>query len=772
MNVAFRTPSHPFRRRCCVTAGALLLLAVPGAALAAEGGAGGSITVFVAQVVVLLALGRLLGEAAQRIGQPAVMGQLIAGVILGPSVLGAVLPELQHMLFPDSREQKSMLDAVAQLGVLLLLLLTGMETDLSLIRKVRRAAFSVSVAGIAVPFACGFALGEMLPDSMLPNPATRLLTSLFLGVALSISSVKIVAAVVREMSFMRRNVGQVIMAAAIIDDTIGWIIIAVIFGLAMHGGVDLAVLAQSVLGTLLFLALSFTLGRRLVSFLIRWSNDNFIGEVPVITTIIVIMGLMALMTQAIGVHTVLGAFVAGILVGQSPILTRHIDEELRGLITALFMPIFFGLAGLSADLSIVKDPAMMALGLGLILIASVGKFAGAFIGGSLGGLSRRESLALACGMNARGSTEVIVATIGLSLGVLSRDLFSLIVAMAVITTMAMPPMLRWALARLPLRPEEAARLEREEFEAKGFVFGLERLLVAADKSADGMLASRLVGLLAGARRTPMTIVDVAVPAGTTPARPGESAAADAGVAASANGGTVAPETVAKEAAEGAKPDAERRAPPAADVTTRKTRGQPETEVAAEAKKGYDLMTVGVDGAIGDGGAFSDSVTRMVGGFEGPLAIVTARGPHRADPVGYPLNILVPINGAPHALRAGEIALAIARAHRTSVTALYVAQEAGVPSWQHRLGTRLAPLSEADAILKQFGSLADSYGVPLQTAVRASIRPGEAVLQQIRRGDHNLVVVGVSLRSGDTLSLGPLATLLAERGDRSILYLSS
>ena len=169
-----------------------------------------------------------------------------------------------------------------------------------------------------------------------------------------------------------------------------------------------------------------------MSLAIRWVNDTFVSEYAVITAILVIMGLMALTTHMIGVHAVLGAFVAGILVGESPILTRHIDEQFRGLILAFFMPVFFGTAGLSADLVVVfKDPHLLLLTLGLIAIATIGKFGGAFLGGELGGLTRREALALATGMNARGSTEVIVATIGLSMGALSQDLFTMIVTMAI-----------------------------------------------------------------------------------------------------------------------------------------------------------------------------------------------------------------------------------------------------------------------------------------------------------------------------------------------------
>src|SRR6516162_696930 len=467
---------------------------------------GPSESLFIAQLVVLLLVGRMLGEAMQRIGQPAVMGQLLAGVLLGPSVLGAIWPEAQQALFPTGREQHAMLEAVSDLGILMLLLLTGMETDLKLVRKARRAAISVSVAGIALPFTLGVTLGQFLPDSVLPRPDQRLITSLFLGTALSVASVKIVATVVREMKFIRRKVGMTLLASAIIDDTVGWTIIAITSSLALHGKFNATILLQSVLGTGLFLLLSFTLGRRLVFGLIRWTNDTFVSEVPVVTAILVVMGVMALITHLIGIHTVLGAFVAGILVGESPILTRHIDEQLRGLVVALFMPVFFSLAGLNADLSVLREPRLLGLTCGLIVVASVGKFCGAFLGGTLGGLSGRESMALGCGMNARGSTEVIVASIGLSLGVLNQDLFTMIVTMAIVTTLAMPPTLRWALSSLPMHEEERSRLEREAFEAKGFLSKVERLLVLVDDSVNGRLAERLAGLIAGSREITTTVL--------------------------------------------------------------------------------------------------------------------------------------------------------------------------------------------------------------------------------------------------------------------------
>jgi Kef-type K+ transport system membrane component KefB/nucleotide-binding universal stress UspA family protein len=591
---------------------------------------------------------------------------------------------------------------------------------------------------------------------MLPRPDLRLITSLFLGTALSISSVKIVAMVVREMRFMRRNLGQVIVASAIIDDTIGWTIIAIIFGLALHGGLDLETLAWSVLGTALFLVLSFTLGRRLVFTLIRWTNDTFVSDMPVITTILVVMGLMALATHLIGVHTVLGAFVAGILAGQSPILTRHIDEQLRGLITALFMPVFFGLAGLNADLTILKDPDLLLLTLGLVLIASLGKFGGAFLGGWLGGLTRPEALALGCGMNARGSTEVIVATIGLSMGALSPDLYTMIVAMAVVTTMAMPPMLRWALGRLPLGEEERARLEREAFEAGGFVTNLERLLVAVDGSPKSRFAARLAGLLAGSRGMPVTVLRLGTYGPPRASPPSGPEGVDGVVRAAAG-------TARTFGADARKP-----VPAEVNVLTRVQDAPPEQAVASEARKGYGLLIVGVERSVGTEGGFHEDVARIASGFQGPLAVAVARGPHADRVLDADLRILIPITGTEVSRRGAEVGLALARATNAPAMALHVAGAAAKAA-RRRFG---GPRRGEEEILRHIVGLADWYGVPLRTAMRVDLAAEDAILRQARLGGYNLIVMGVTRRPGEALFFGNVATAILESSERSILFVAS
>jgi Kef-type K+ transport system membrane component KefB len=170
--------------------------------------------------------------------------------------------------------------------------------------------------------------------------------------------------------------------------------------------------------------LSLTIGRRLVAWIIRWTNDSLMTEAPVITAILIVMLVMALSTELIGVHTALGAFVAGILVGQSPILTEHIEGELRGFIIAFFSPVFFAVAGLGMDLRTLLEPTLLGFTVAIIAVATIGKFLGALLGGRLGGLTGRECVALATALNARGSTEVIIAAIGLSIGVLSTELYT------------------------------------------------------------------------------------------------------------------------------------------------------------------------------------------------------------------------------------------------------------------------------------------------------------------------------------------------------------
>ena len=752
---------------------------------AVAGHSGEKATIFFAQIMLLIVAGRLLGELMQRIGQPAVIGQLLAGIVLGPSIFGAIWPAGQQMIFPAHSANRQMLHAVSELGVLMLLLLTGMETDLALVKRVRRAASMTSVAGIVIPFICGYVLGELLPESVLPDPGRRLLTSLFLATALSISSVKIVAAVLREVDFLRRDLGQVILAAAILDDTVGWTILALIGGLAAHGEIVMGPLLVSVFGTIAFLIFSFTVGRRWVARIIRWTNDYFTIEMPVISVILVIMILLALLTDFIGVHTVLGAFVAGIMIGQSPILTQHIEEQLRGLIVALFMPVFFGVAGLSIDLRVLGDPHLLGLTLLVIGIASVGKLGGCYVGSRLARMNHPEALAVGFGMNARGSTEVILATIGLSMGLLSQNLFTIIVLMAVVTTLCMPPLLRWALARVPTRAEEKARMEAEAAEENDLLPKVRRLLVGLDASESGRRAAVLAGWLIGARHLTATVVDA-----------GSAGLAEKGASPQSRSVLETAETAARTVASLEKPripgvDPKPREPveaiakeadsarlPIRDLISFPSWKEPSGEtgdaiadaILAEAKNGYDFLFLGLDMNVKRRtAAFPPGFEKIVRGFPGPIAVLLIP-PDLDTPPGPALGtMLVPMTGTDYSRFGAEVAVAIAKGCGATITALHVAAPPAESESLRHPGKHRRP---GRALLADIVALGQREGARVVT--KALVRPAKetVILRQATLGGHQLIVIGTKAWSGDQLHFGQSAQALIAGAPCPVLLLKS
>jgi Kef-type K+ transport system membrane component KefB/nucleotide-binding universal stress UspA family protein len=736
---------------------------------------------------------------------------LLAGIILGPSLFGWVWPAAQHFIFPKDEAQKGMIDGLSQVGILFLLLLTGMETDLGLVKKSGWAAVAIALCGIAFPFACGVALGEFGPSSLLGDTGgNHLATSLFLGTALSISSIKIVAMVIREMNFMRRNLGQVIVATAIMEDTCGWVIMAIIFGITgagagagghgHGGGLNPWTIAKTVAGVALFLGFCFSAGRWLVFDAIRWANDTFRSDFPVITMIVVIMGVGALMTQLLGVRTVLGAFMAGVLIGQSPILTDHIQGQLRGLITAFFMPIFFGMSGLAADLTILKDWNLVAMTALLVAIASVGKFSGAFAGAIVGRLTWREGVALGCAMNARGSTEVIVASIGLSMGALSQNLYTMIVTMAVITTMAMPPMLRAALVRLPISKEEETRISREAIDSRGFLPKLERVLLAVDDSPIGRMAARLAGLIAGVQGMPVTLLrlekdlrsadntdasektqdkekDLSGKSGADKKAEGHAREAEArdaaqkeltgAVSRSESAVELNADPVAREVKAGAKKSADKMIaddaepdPEKVHLTARVPVDAPADVVRDEARKGYDLMVIGLDQSVDSDGGFAPKINQLAAGFSGPLMLL-ADCSNEPPRVTARSRLLVPVNGTSQSRRAAEVAFALARGAGCKVHVLFVSQNDG------RSRTR----AREESVLKDMAGLGERYGVSVTTRISARGAPGDAIIAESRR-NFAMIVMGVSARPGEELFFGNTASAVLRDCKAPLLFLAS
>jgi nucleotide-binding universal stress UspA family protein len=417
-------------------------------------------------------------------------------------------------------------------------------------------------------------------------------------------------------------------------------------------------------------------------------------------------------------------------------------------------------AGLSVDLTILKHLYLVELAIGLILIASLGKLVGCYIGGRLGQLSSREATALAIGMNARGTTEIIVASIGLSIGVVSQDIYTLIVVMAVTTTMVMPPMLRWALARIPPTGEEKQRLEREQAEKKDFIPKVERLLITADQSEDGKLASILGGLFAGSRKIMATVLDLGLKEYATHSVVKERIE---------DWVKLSIEFATRKEEQQNGGDAKAPAP-LAQLNTQSSTEEPSAAVLKEVKKGYDMLFIGLEQALpSNADALNTSIEKIVSNFKGALAIVVAKDKMAPKLRMRSMNILVPTSGAEYSRRAGEVAIAIAKACRCGVTALHVYPPQDEGLFMLRIREHLKP---ARALVRALQELGEREGVPVKTVVRVRRAPESVILRQIKKGQHNLVVLGVNVRPGEGVFFGHKVKVLLERVPCSLLLVVS
>jgi Kef-type K+ transport system membrane component KefB len=408
--------------------------------------------IFLLQVGLLLVLAILLGRLAARIGLPAIVGELAVGVLLGPSLLGWMAPDFTGWLLPAKPEQVHLLDAVGQIGVLLLVGLTGIEMDLGMVRRRGLTAVRVSVAGLLIPLGLGIGLGFPLAR-LLDIEGDTAVFVLFLGVAMCVSAIPVIAKTLMDMNLMHRDIAQLTLAAGTVDDAVGWFLLSIVSAMAV-GGLTGGQVSLALAYLILVVVVAVVIGRPLVRLVLRACKGSSEQTVAAAVALIV---LSAAGTHALGLEAVFGAFLCGMLIGSSGEFARTRTAALRTTVLAVLAPVFFATAGLRIDLRALAEPAVLGAAAIVLLTAIVGKFAGAYLGARLSRLGRWEALALGAGMNARGVIEVIVAMVGLRLGILNTATYTIIVLVAVVTSVMAPPLLRSAMKRIEITPEEEAR---------------------------------------------------------------------------------------------------------------------------------------------------------------------------------------------------------------------------------------------------------------------------------------------------------------------------
>lgn len=387
-------------------------------------------------LVVVIIASRALGGLFKRVRQPPVIGEVLAGILLGPSLLGRVAPEVQAFLLPVAIAPY--LAVIAQVGIILFMFLVGLELDMSLLSKRSHVTLAISHSSIVVPFVLGSALALWLYPLLSSEQVGFTNFALFMGVAMSVTAFPVLARILTDQGMQRSELGTIALACAAVDDATAWCLLAVIVGIVRASTTS----SLWTLGlTFAYVLLMLGVARPLIARLAKRESLN--DRLSQRATAAVLVGLLvsALVTEAIGIHALFGAFLLGAVVPHESRLARELTERLEDFVIVLLLPAFFAFTGLRTQIGLLSGVMDWVYCGVILLVACVGKFGGSTLAARLTGMPWREASALGVLMNTRGLMELIVLHVGLDLGVISPRLFAMLVIMAVVTTLATSPLL-------------------------------------------------------------------------------------------------------------------------------------------------------------------------------------------------------------------------------------------------------------------------------------------------------------------------------------------
>jgi Kef-type K+ transport system membrane component KefB len=391
----------------------------------------------VLQIVAIICMTRVAGRAVGRLGQPRVVGEMLAGLVLGPSVLGRIAPGLSAALFPAT--SLGFVNALAQLGLLLFMFLVGLEVDLVQMRGRAYTAILTSHASILAPFLLGTALALWVYARYAPAGVGFTPFALFMGAAMSVTAFPVMARILAERGLTATPLGTLAITCAAVDDVSAWCILAAVVLVARAG--NPATLALTLAGTAVYLAVAFTIGRRILARLAARMTDRASGVQGLLAVIVMLTLASAWITERLGIHALFGAFVVGATLPRTPVLVEALSSRIRDLMIVLLLPLYFAFTGLRTTVSLISGPLAWVSFAMILLVAIAGKLGGSAVAARLSGSRWRDALALGTLMNTRGLMELVILNVGLDIGVLSPPLFAMMVLMALVTTALTAPLL-------------------------------------------------------------------------------------------------------------------------------------------------------------------------------------------------------------------------------------------------------------------------------------------------------------------------------------------
>jgi Kef-type K+ transport system membrane component KefB/nucleotide-binding universal stress UspA family protein len=670
------------------------------------------ILLLLVQVALILGLSRFMGMVFARMRQPQVVGEMVAGIMLGPSVMGALYPSTQHMLFPPGASL-DLLNILSQLGIIFFLFLVGLEFDFELVKHRGRATLLTALVSIAVPFGLGFGVGIFLSVRGQLGDAPRIPAALFIGAAMSVTAFPVLARILTERNLQKTKLGAAAIAAAAINDVAAWIILAFVVAIAhtaaQSNGQGKSEAMRTVMLSAGFAGVMFLLVRPFLRRLRAIFDREGRLSQNVIAALFLLILASAWSTERIGIHAMFGAFLLGVVMPKGTQFVRHVTEKLEDFTVVFLLPIFFAYTGLKTRLDLLNDHTLW-LYAGLILTtACIGKFGGATAVAKAFGATWREASALGVLMNTRGLVELVILSVGLQFGVINDKVFAMMVVMALVTTFMTTPLLHWVYPRRLLEAEiEAGPRDTGE--------GLEKaarakpytvlIPVAAPRSSGPLLQiANLISMASEPRR--ILALHLRRPVDRSEFR---------------SGLREAQQDLSDEALQILVNRAKENHVPVVPISfySRDVAG----DIARTARdRQADLVLIGFHKPVFSRTVLGGTVHRVMTATPADVAVFVDRG------FMAPRRVLVPYLGSSHDRLAMDIAGRFARGAKAEVTVLHV-------TTPRRAGPALNAKSAVDRVFND-----PSQPLPVQMRVVESHDPASTVIEQSR--DYDLVVIGVA-----------------------------
>lgn len=695
-------------------------------------------------LAVILAVGRGTAELARRFNQPEVLGELLGGFLLGPSVFGSVCAPLYQKLFLN-HEVGSALSAMSWLGAILLLLLAGIEAEVRILKDHIKPGSFAALFAMVPSILVGMAFASAVTGPMHGD-------GLFLGIVLSVSAVSVAAKILMERATIRRDYAQVILAAGIGSEVCVWLLISVVA--AMQHGNALQAGLRSTLCVIGFFAFLLTIGKRFTFWAMRRVNDMTFVNHGQVSLVLLLAFLCAATTHALGVHALLGAFAFGFLLSQSPRANIRLKQKLETFAVSLFAPIFFVLAGMRVDISQMKTLSAVGAIVALFLAATVVKVGMAALGAKLGGLRRLESLLVGLGVNYKGGTDVIVAILGTELGLLSQQSYTSYAVVSMLTVLVTPPLMALLEKRAKPSPEEQARLDREQAKRRAYLSDVERVLTPVIPELLPSFPAKILHTIAHTKHEEEEIFDIT----QMMLEPGE-----------------------RQTSNDQHPhvqEARERLTEAAELTTVELTHQqmPENENVVDeilnAAQDYRVMAIGArkpkptEAALSLGRLQDALIDRSSADV---LVLVHDGSPTINRRVK---RVLVPVNGMEYSLAAADVAAYIAKSYDAELVLMNV-----MPRTRNQSdGSDLHPELRVAGhnILREASFRIERLGVHAIERVSSSDDAGAEILRELQRNRYQLLVMGSLHRTstGSGLFLGAQTQQVLTRSPVPVLLLVS